>query len=139
MEAALGCPHRSGGFSANTPNTVPGDLTDTRIPGWNATVFSPKGVIMKFDKNNTAVVMIDPQNEVLSETGLGWPLLRDSLHENNTVENMERIFKAAREFGFEVFISPHYFYPSDKGWKFNGPLENDEAASGMFSRKAKES
>jgi len=71
---------------------------------------------MKFDKNDTAVVMIDPQNEVLSETGLGWPLLRESLHENNTVENMERIFKAAKEFGFEIFISPHYFYPTDKGW-----------------------
>ena len=56
---------------------------------------------MKFDKNDTAVVMIDPQNEVLSETGLGWPLLRESLHENNTVENRERIFKAAKEFGFE--------------------------------------
>jgi hypothetical protein len=56
-------------------------------------VSSPKGAIMKFDKNDTAVVMIDPQNEVLSETGLGWPLLRESLHENNTVENMERIFK----------------------------------------------
>ena len=90
---------------------------------------------MKFDKNDTAVVMIDPQNEVLSETGLGWPLLHESLHENNTVENMERIFKAAKESGFEVFISPHYFYPIDKGWKFNGPLETDEAASGMFSRK----
>ena len=90
---------------------------------------------MKFDKNDTAVVMIDPQNEVLSETGLGWPLLRESLHENNTVENMERIFKAAKEFGFEIFISPHYFYPTDKGWMFNGPLETDEAASGMFSRK----
>ena len=90
---------------------------------------------MKFDKNDTAVVMIDPQNEVLSETGLGWPRLRESLHENNTVENMERIFKAAKQFGFEVFISPHYFYPTDKGWKFNGALETDEAASGMFSRK----
>ena len=90
---------------------------------------------MKLDKNDTAVVMIDPQNEVLSETGLGWPLLRESLHENNTVENMERIFQAAKEFGFEIFISPHYFYPTDKGWKFNGALEADEAASGMFSRK----
>ena len=70
---------------------------------------------MKLDKNDTAVVMIDPQNEVLSETGLGWPLLRESLHENNTVENMERIFQAAKEFGFEIFISPHYFYPTDKG------------------------
>ena len=90
---------------------------------------------MKFDRNDTAVVMIDPQNEVLSETGLGWPLLHESLHENNTVENMECIFKTAKASGFAVFISPHYFYPTDKGWKFNGPLESDEAASGMFSRK----
>ena len=90
---------------------------------------------MKFDRNDTAVVMIDPQNEVLSETGLAWPLLHESLHENNTVENMERIFKTAKASGFAVFISPHYFYPTDKGWKFNGPLESDEAASGMFSRK----
>jgi len=48
---------------------------------------------------------------------------------------MDRIFRAAKEFGFEVFVSPHYFYPNDKGWKFNGPLETDEGASGMFSRK----
>lgn len=36
---------------------------------------------MKFDKNETAVVMIDPQNQRLSETGVGWRLLRESLHE----------------------------------------------------------
>ncbi len=48
---------------------------------------------------------------------------------------MERIFKAAKALGFEVFISPHYFYPTDKGWKFNGPLETDEAANGFFARK----
>ena len=48
---------------------------------------------------------------------------------------MERIFKTAKTHEFEVFISPHYFYPTDKGWKFNGPLETDEASSGMFARK----
>jgi nicotinamidase-related amidase len=48
---------------------------------------------------------------------------------------MERIFKAAKAHEFEVFISPHYFYPTDKGWKFNGPLETDEATYGLFARK----
>jgi len=43
--------------------------------------------------------------------------------------------KRRRRGGVEVFISPHYFYPTDKGWKFNGPLETDEATSGMFARK----
>ena len=89
---------------------------------------------MNIDKNDTAVVLIDPQNEVLDASGLAWPLVRESLQENHTIENMERIFKAAKSHGFEVFISPHYFYPTDKGWQFNGPLETDEATSGMFAR-----
>jgi hypothetical protein len=38
---------------------------------------------MKIHKEDTAVVFIDPQNEVLSEKGLGWPLLRESLQEND--------------------------------------------------------
>jgi nicotinamidase-related amidase len=90
---------------------------------------------MKIHREDTAIVFIDPQNEVLSEKGSAWPLVRESLQENNTIENMERIFKAAKAHGFEVFISPHYFYPTDKGWKFNGPLETDEATSDMFARK----
>jgi nicotinamidase-related amidase len=90
---------------------------------------------VNIDKSDTAVVFIDPQNEVLSETGLAWPQVHESLQENNTIENMERIFKAAKALGFEVFISPHYFYPTDKGWKFNGPVEADEAANGYFARK----
>jgi hypothetical protein len=48
---------------------------------------------------------------------------------------MERIFRGAKARGLEVFISPHYFYPTDKAWKFNGPLETDEATSGMFARR----
>ena len=90
---------------------------------------------MNVHQNDTAIVFIDPQNEVLSEKGLGWPLVHESLRENNTIQKMERIFKAAKAQGFEVFISPHYFYPTDKGWKFNGALETDEASSGMFARK----
>jgi nicotinamidase-related amidase len=90
---------------------------------------------VNFHQTDTAVVFIDPQNEVLSEKGIPWPLLRESLAENNTIENMERIFQAAKAHGFEVFISPHYFYPTDHGWMFNGPLETEEVKSRLFARK----
>ena len=90
---------------------------------------------MEIDRRDTAVVFIDPQNEVLSETGKAWPLVRESLAENNTIENMDRIFTAAKRHGFAVFISPHYFYPTDAGWKFNGALEADEAAGNFFGRR----
>jgi hypothetical protein len=52
-----------------------------------------------------------PANEVLSDKGLAWPFVGESVTENKTVENMNRIFKAAKENGYEVFISPHYFFP----------------------------
>ena len=90
---------------------------------------------MQFSQNDTAVVFIDPQNDVLSETGTAWAAVGQSVRENKTVENMERIFRAAKQNGYEVFISPHYFYPTDSGWKFNDPLESSEFADRTFARR----
>jgi hypothetical protein len=56
-------------------------------------------------------VLTDPQNEVLSEKGGAWALVRDTVRENKTVEHMERIFQTAKNTKFEVFISPHYYSP----------------------------
>jgi nicotinamidase-related amidase len=90
---------------------------------------------MKFDKSDTAVVFIDPQNDVLSEKGKNWAAVGASVTENKTVENMERIFVAARDKSYRVFISPHYFFPTDSTWNFNGPLETDEFKTQTFARK----
>ncbi|MBV8887432.1 MAG: isochorismatase family protein [Chroococcidiopsidaceae cyanobacterium CP_BM_RX_35] len=78
---------------------------------------------MNINKNDTAVVVIDPQNDVLSAKGTAWDLVGASVKENKTVENIERIFKAAKQNDFEVFISPHYYYPTDYGWKNIATLE----------------
>jgi nicotinamidase-related amidase len=89
---------------------------------------------MTVQRSDTAVVFIDPQNDVLSDKGVNWGAVGASVTENKTVENMERIFKAAKANGYEVFVSPHYFYPADHGWKFNGPLEADELETRTFAR-----
>ena len=78
---------------------------------------------MNINISDTAIVVIDPQNDVLSEKGVSWDLVGDSVKENRTVENIERIFKAAKQNDFEVFISPHYYYPTDYGWKTAATLE----------------
>ena len=88
-----------------------------------------------FERADTAVVFIDPQNDVLSNKGAAWAAVGGSVTENRTVENMERIFQAVKQHGFEVFISPHYFYPTDHSWRFNGPLESMELAEHMFARR----
>ena len=54
--------------------------------------------------------------------------------ENKTVEHILAIFEASRRHGHRVFISPHYFYPTDDAWLFNGPLESEEFATKTFSR-----
>jgi nicotinamidase-related amidase len=90
---------------------------------------------MNIEKTDTAIVFIDPQNDVLSQKGANWAALGASIAENRTVENMERIFQAAKANGYDVFISPHYFYPTDGGWKFNGPLEIEEFRTRSFARR----
>ena len=57
-----------------------------------------------------------------------------SVTENKTVENLERLFRAAKSEGFPVFVSPHYYYPHDKHWQFEGALEAMMHAIGMFDR-----
>ena len=89
---------------------------------------------MDINRSDTAVVFIDPQNDVLSVKGANWDAVGASVTENRTVENMERIFQAAKTNGYQVFISPHYFYPTDSGWAFNGPLEADEFKTHTFAR-----
>src|SRR5687768_3274002 len=93
----------------------------TTLALWRpATAAEPEAAI--FQASDTAVVIIDPQNDVLSETGKNWGAVGASVTENHTVENIERIFRAAKAGGYHVFISPHYFYPTDGNWAFNGPL-----------------
>ena len=89
---------------------------------------------MDINKNDTAVLITDPQNDFLSEKGVTWKLVGDSVKENNTIENIERLFKAAKKNGFEVFISPHYYYPTDHSWKFEGTLEKVMHEIRMFDR-----
>jgi nicotinamidase-related amidase len=89
---------------------------------------------MDIHKSDTAVVFIDPQNDVLSEDGTGWEAVGASVTENKTIENMEQIFQTAKARGYEVFISPHYFYPTDNGWRMNGPLEENEFENRTFAR-----
>ncbi|MDT5010481.1 MAG: hypothetical protein QOH57_2098 [Mycobacterium sp.] len=89
---------------------------------------------MRYSRTDTAVVVIDPQNDVLSPTGKNWDSLGASVTENQTVPHLLAIFAAAKDQDFGVFISPHYFYPTDHTWLLNGPLESDEFSSNTFAR-----
>jgi nicotinamidase-related amidase len=90
---------------------------------------------MKIDPGRTAVLITDPQNDFLSPDGVAWGVVGASVIENNTVENIESLMKAAKASGMPVFISPHYYFPTDHGWHFEGALEKLMHNIGMFDRK----
>ncbi len=83
----------------------------------------------------TALVITDPQNDFLSPDGVAWGVVGKNVTANNTVANIESLFKAAKANDIPVFISPHYYYPTDHGWQFEGALERFMHSVGMFDRK----
>lgn len=89
---------------------------------------------MDIDPSNTALVVTDPQNDFLSPDGVTWEVVGKSVEANGTVEHIETLFKLAKASGIQVFISPHYYYPTDHGWKFEGALEALMHNIGMFDR-----
>lgn len=89
----------------------------------------------RLDRSKAALVVIDPQNDFLSPTGVSWPFFGESIVENNTVEHIEQLFKVAKELDLVVAVSPHYYYPVDHHWHFGGPLEKVMHGINMFGRK----
>jgi nicotinamidase-related amidase len=84
---------------------------------------------------HTAIVITDPQVDFLSPDGVAWGAVGESVKENNTVANLETIFKLAEENNLFVFVSPHYYYPHDHQWEFEGALEALMHKIDMFDRK----
>ncbi|MGE0141556.1 MAG: cysteine hydrolase family protein, partial [Ilumatobacteraceae bacterium] len=61
-------------------------------------------------------------------------LVGESVTENRTVANLEALLIAAKANGVPVFVSPHYYYPTDKAWQFGGAVENLMHDINMFAR-----
>jgi nicotinamidase-related amidase len=91
---------------------------------------------MTIDPRRTALVLTDLQNDFLSPGGIAWGLVADSLAENHTLENLEALLREARRHGLPVFLSPHYYYPTDRAWESpGGAVEELMHRMGLFARR----
>ncbi len=87
------------------------------------------------NRERAALVVTDPQVDFLSPNGVTWKVVGASVEHHGTVGNIKRLFAAAKSANMTVAVSPHYYYPTDHGWRFGGPLEKLMHAIGMFDRK----
>ena len=124
---AAGTAGLAGGAALAASNEARAKYVDPEKPGL------PQ-VDMEIEKGRTALVVTDPQVDFLSEKGVTWGVVGESVTEQGTVDNIERLFIAAKAAKMPVFISPHYYYPHDHKWQFEGTLEKTMHSIGMFDR-----
>jgi ureidoacrylate peracid hydrolase len=88
---------------------------------------------MTYDKQLTALLVIDPYNDFISEGGKIWDRLKAVAEANRCVPNMLQVLHAARKAGLRVFYAPHRRYrPGDyETWKYIAPVQK-----AAWSRKA---
>ncbi len=118
--------------SLSLSNTVAQAASDPYAPPAKPAL-PPSNMVL--DLKRTALVITDPQIDFLSPDGVTWGVVGASVTEHNTVANIGRLFEAAKQIDMTVAVSPHYYYPTDKGWKFEGGLEKLMHKIGMFDRQ----
>ena len=80
---------------------------------------------LKFDKEITALLLIDPYNDFISEGGKLWDRIKTVAEANDGIPHMLQLLTAARKAGVRVFYAMHHRYrPGDyETWKYTAPVQ----------------
>src|SRR6516164_2109543 len=80
-----------------------------------------------YDKDITALLVVDPYNDFISEGGKIWPRIKAVAEANNCVAHMLEILNAARRAKLRVFYARHRRYrPGDyETWKYIAPVQKE--------------
>ena len=80
---------------------------------------------LTYDNEITALVVIDPYNDFISEGGKIWNRIRAVAEANNCVPNMLQVLTTARQAQLRVFYALHRRYrPGDyETWKYIAPIQ----------------
>lgn len=80
---------------------------------------------LTYDKRLTALLVIDPYNDFISEGGKIWNRLKSVAEANSCIPHMLQVLNATREAGLRVFYAMHHRYrPGDyESWKYVAPIQ----------------
>jgi nicotinamidase-related amidase len=78
-----------------------------------------------YEKEITALLVIDPYNDFISEGGKVWDRIKAVAEANHCVAHMAQLLNAARKSGLRVFYALHRRYrPGDyETWKYIAPVQ----------------
>jgi nicotinamidase-related amidase len=80
---------------------------------------------LTYQKQITALLVIDPYNDFISEGGKIWDRIRAVAEANDCVAHMLQVLNAARQANFRVFYAMHRRYrPGDyETWTYLAPIQ----------------
>lgn len=70
----------------------------------------------EIDSKTTALVIIDPQNDFLSEGGVVWDLVGKQVVEHRVVDKLKALIAKAKAAGIPVVYVPHYYDKEYEAW-----------------------
>jgi ureidoacrylate peracid hydrolase len=78
-----------------------------------------------YERQLTALLVIDPFNDFISEGGKVWSRLKPVAEANNCIPHMLEVLTSARKAGLRVFYALHHRYrPGDyENWKYIAPIQ----------------
>jgi len=89
---------------------------------------------VRYDKDVTGLLVIDPYNDFISEGGKIWPRVSAVAEANHCVQHMADVLQAARKSGLRVFYALHRRYrPGDyETWTSIAPVQKAAWSSKTF-------
>jgi len=91
---------------------------------------------MRYERAKTALLLVDPYNDFLSEGGKIWPRLEPIAREVGLLDNLRSIVAAVRKAGIQLFVVPHRRWePGDyEDWAHPNPTQRAIMERHSFAR-----
>jgi nicotinamidase-related amidase len=91
---------------------------------------------MTYSPSDTAILLLDPYNDFISEGGKAWPMIKAIAEENHLLTHLREVVATARDKGFKIFFVPHHRFEGGDfdAWQYPSPYQRQAAGMMIFEK-----
>ncbi|MFT3793336.1 isochorismatase family cysteine hydrolase [Flavobacterium sp.] len=89
-----------------------------------------------YNLKKTALVLVDPFNDFLSEGGKLYPVTKETVEGIGLVQNLKNLIAAARQHNIQIIYAPHHHTTAGDylNWKFRSPSHEGSKNTTLFEK-----